>query len=58
MTYHVRLIGADQLPPEHSWAMVRHRGDCFCFVKPEGLTTDTLEAAWTAYRMLQRQPVG
>ena len=36
MTYRVKLIEDDQLPPEHSWALVREPegGDCILFVKP------------------------
>lgn len=58
MSYHVRLIGDDQLPADYSWAMVHHEHDYYFFVKPEGLTADALEKAWAAYRVLNAQPVG
>ena len=44
MTYRVRLIDDDQLPPEHSWALVREaEGDCILFVKPTILSAREVE---------------
>jgi hypothetical protein len=53
MQYHrVRLIGQDDLPRGHHWALAEHDGRITLFIKHEAMTPENLEEAWAAYRLL------
>lgn len=53
MQYHrVRLIGQDDLPRGHEWALVEHDECITLFITEEALTPRKLEEAWAAYRLL------
>jgi hypothetical protein len=55
MQYHrVRLIGQDDLPRGHHWALAEHDGRITLFIKHEALTPENLEEAWAAYRLLTK----
>lgn len=55
MQFHkICLIGQDDLPAGHEWAMVEHDGRITLFITEAGLRPRVLEEAWAGYRMLTK----
>jgi hypothetical protein len=53
MQFHrVRLIGQNDLPRGHDWALVEHDGRITLFITEEALTPRKLEETWAAIRLL------
>lgn len=55
MQFHkIHLIGQDDLPPGHEWAIVEHDERITLFITQEALTPRGLEEAWAGYRLLTK----
>jgi hypothetical protein len=48
----IHLIGQDELPEGHEWAVVEHDEQITLFITEDALTPRKLEEAWAGYRLL------
>lgn len=56
MSYSVRFVADEELPPDHDWALARDEaGHYYAFIKQSSLVPRVLEEAWAGYRALSRK---
>lgn len=55
MKYQIRVLGDQELPPSHAWALIEVGATITFCVKASALSAGVVAEAWAAYRIMTGQ---